>query len=134
VVPELIARGRYPHPWLGVRMMDIGSNLAEALNRHGARFPPGGGVLVVEVVRRGPADRAGIQGAQRIVRYRNLRVPLGGDFILAINGEPVEDQRSLMVLLETRTRVGDRAALTIWREGRTLDLELELGERQDYRR
>jgi S1-C subfamily serine protease len=133
VVPELIARGRYPHPYLGITPMTIGPNLAAALNRAGARVPPGGGLLVAEVVRGGPAHEAGLQGARRIVRVGNLRVPLGGDFILSINGEPLEDRRGLNVLLETKTRVGERATLTIWRGGRTRDVDVVLGERP-YRR
>lgn len=134
VVPELITRGRYPHPWLGVSMMDMGPSLAAALNRAGARVPPGGGVLVVEVFRGEPAHQVGIRGAQRVVRLGNLRVPLGGDFILSINGEPIEDMRSLTVLLETRTRVGERATLSYWRDGQVIDVQLVLGERRSRRR
>jgi S1-C subfamily serine protease len=133
VVPELINRGHYPHPYLGITPMTIGPNLAAALNRAGARVPPGGGVLVAEVLRNGPAYDAGLQGAQRIVRIGNLRVPLGGDFILSINNEPLKDNRSLNVLLETQTRVGERATVSIWREGRTMDVDVVLGERP-YRR
>jgi S1-C subfamily serine protease len=113
--------------------MTIGPNLASALNRAGARVPPGGGILVAEVLRNGPAHEAGLRGAQRIVRIGNLRVPLGGDFILSINDEPLEDNRGLNVLLETQTRVGERAKVSIWRDGRTMDVEIVLGERP-YRR
>jgi S1-C subfamily serine protease len=134
VVPELIARGRYPHPWLGVSMMDIGPSLAAALNRAGARVPPGGGVLVVEVFRGEPAHQVGIRGAQRVVRLGNLRVPLDGDFILSINGEPIEDMRGLTVFLETRTRVGERAMLSYWRDGQVTDVQVVLGERRTRRR
>ncbi len=134
VVPELIARGRYPHPWLGVSMMDLGPSLAAALNRAGARVPPGGGVLVVEVFRGEPAHQVGMRGAQRVVRLGNLRVPLGGDFILSINGEPIEDMRSLTVFLETRTRVGEQAMLSYWRDGRVTDVQVVLGERRTRRR
>ncbi len=134
VVPELIAKGRYPHPWLGITPITIGPNLASALNRAGARVPPGGGVLVAEVLRRGPAHRADIRGAQQIVRVGNYRVPLGGDFILSINEDSVRDRRDLNVILETQTRVGERATLTIWREGRTQEVEVVLEERPDRRR
>jgi S1-C subfamily serine protease len=134
VVPELVANGRYRHPYLGITPITIGSNLASALNRAGARVPPGGGVLVAEVVRRGPAHVAGLQGADRIVRIGNYRVPLGGDFILSINGEPVTDRRSLNVVLETRTRVGETVTVSIWREGRTLDVDVVIGDRPTQRR
>lgn len=129
VVPELIARGRYPHPWLGAQLMDIGPELAAALRRAGVEVPPEGGVLVAEVVPRGPAAQAGLEGARRVARLGNLLVPLGGDFITAIEGEPVRDRRGLTVLLETRTRVGQRVRLTILREGQPRQVEVVLGER-----
>jgi S1-C subfamily serine protease len=56
---------------------------------------------------------------------------LGGDFILSINDDVIKDRRDLNVILETRTRVGERATLTIWREGRTMDVDVVLGERPD---
>jgi S1-C subfamily serine protease len=115
-------------------MMDIGPSLAAALNRAGARVPPGGGVLVVEVFRGEPAHQVGIRGAQRVVRLGNLRVPLDGDFILSINGEPIEDMRGLTVFLETRTRVGERAMLSYWRDGQVTDVQVVLGERRTRRR
>ena len=64
----------------------------------------------------------------------NLRVPLGGDFILSINGEPIEDMRTLTVFLETRTRVGETAMLSYWRDGQVTDVQVVLGERRSRRR
>ncbi|MFQ5789671.1 MAG: S1C family serine protease [Acidobacteriota bacterium] len=129
VVPELIARGRYPHPWLGVQTMDITPRLAAALNRAGLNVPDEGGVLVAEVLRRGPAHRAGLRGARRTARLGNLLIPVGGDFITAINGELVETGQELTVVLETRTRVGEEARLSVWRDGRSIELRVILGER-----
>lgn len=129
VVPELIERGRYAHPWLGVSLMEVSSNLAARLNRSGVRTPGGGGVLVADVVRRGPAASAGIRRPQRMGRLGNLRVPLGADYILAIGDEPVRTRRDLTVLLETQYRVGDTVRISVWRDGRVVELSLELGER-----
>jgi len=129
VVPELIERGRYAHPWLGVSLMEVSSNLAARLNRSGVRTPGGGGVLVAKVIRRGPASAAGIRGPRRMGRLGNLRVPLGADYILAIGDEPVPTRRDLTVVLETQYRVGDIVQVTIWREGRILQIPVELGER-----
>jgi S1-C subfamily serine protease len=129
VVPELIEHGRYPHPWLGVSLMDVSSNLASRLNRNGVRTPGGGGVLVAEVYRRGPASVAGIRGPQRLGRLGNLRIPLGADYILAIGNEPVRTRRDLTVLLESQYRVGDTVSVSIWREGRVVQIPVELGER-----
>lgn len=134
VVPDLIAKGRYAHPWLGVSLMDISGNLATRLNRNGVRTPGGGGVLVAEAPRRGPAGLAGIRGPNQLGQLGNLRIPLGADYILAIDGEPVRTRTDLTVLLESRHRVGDVVKVSIWREGRVLDVSVELGERPQMSR
>jgi len=131
VVPELIARGRYPHPWLGVEPWNVSANLAARLNRAGVRTPGGGGVMVVDVVARGPAAIAGIRGPSEVGLLGNLRVPIGADYILAIEGDPIATDQDLTVLLETKHRVGNRVRVTVWREGQVLDIELALGERPD---
>jgi S1-C subfamily serine protease len=131
VVPELIARGRYAHPWLGVSLMNVSPNLAERLNRSGVRTPGGGGVLVADVVSRGPAASAGIRGPSQMGVMGNLRIPLGADYILAIDGEPLQTDQDLTVLLETKHRVGDRVKVTVWREGQVLDASIVLGERPE---
>jgi S1-C subfamily serine protease len=131
VVPELIARGRYPHPWLGIGPWNVSANLAARLNRAGVRTPGGGGVMVVDIVARGPAAIAGIRGPSEMGLLGNLRVPIGADYILAIDGEPIATDQDLTVLLETKHRVGDRLKVTVWRDGQVLDIEVALGERPD---
>ncbi len=131
VVPELIARGRYAHPWLGVELWNVSANLAARLNRAGVRTPGGGGVMLVGLVARGPAATAGLRGPSEVGLLGNLRVPIGADYILALDGEPVTTDRDITVLLETTHRVGDRVKVTVWREGQVLDIELALGERPD---
>ncbi len=131
VVPELIEHGRYAHPWLGVQLMDVSTNLAARLNRNGVRTPGGGGILVAEALRRGPAGRAGIRGPNRMGRLGNLRIPLGADYILAIEGEPVRTRQELTVVLETKHRVGDVVSVSVWRESRILEFDVELGPRPE---
>ncbi len=131
VVPELIEHGRYAHPWLGVQLMDVSKNLAARLNRNGVRTPGGGGILVAEALRRGPAGRAGIRGPNRMGRLGNLRIPLGADYILAIGGEPVRTRQELTVVLETKHRVGDVVSVSVWRESRVLEFDVELGPRPE---
>jgi S1-C subfamily serine protease len=131
VVPELIARGRYPHPWLGVEPWNVSANLAARLVRAGVRTPGGGGLMVVGLAAGGPAARAGIRGPEEIGLLGNLRIPLGADYILAIEDEPVSSDRDLTILLETKHRVGDRVKVTLWRDGRVQDVQVTLGERPD---
>ena len=131
VVPELIEHGRYAHPWLGVALMDVSKNLAARLNRSGVRTPGGGGILVAEALRRGPAAQVGIRGPNRLGRLGNLRIPLGADYILAIGGEPVRTRQELTVVLETKHRVGDVVSVSVWRESQIVEFDVKLGARPE---
>ena len=92
-----------------------------------------GGLLVLETVRGGPAQRAGLRGADKLLRLGNVQLPVGGDVLLKVKGERVQDVQALTILLETRTRVGEKVVVTVWRAGKLLDLELTLGERSRSR-
>jgi len=131
VVSELIARGRYPHPWLGVNLWPVTPAYAEALSRAGVRVPAEGGLLVADVVPNGPADRAGLRGGQRVLRLGNVRIPVGGDIIHTIDGEAVRNAQDLNVLLETRKRVGETVIVGILRDGRAMSIDVVLGERPE---
>lgn len=129
VVPELIARGRYPHPWLGVSLFDLTAERAELLSRVGVELPVQQGLLVLEVVPGGPAMEAGIRGGQRVVTVGNLRFPAGGDILLAINGQPLRTTQDLTLYLDAQTRVGQKVSVKINREGQELEVDVLLAER-----
>ena len=129
VVPQLIAHGRYPHPWLGVQLLDLTPERARAFRQIGMKVPVEEGVLVIEVVPGSPADQAGIRGGDQIVRLGNALIPLGGDIITAINGGPVADFQGLTVYLETQTQVGDTVEVTIIRDGEEQNVQVTLAER-----
>ena len=129
VVPELIAHGRYPHPWLGVYLLDLTPERAQVLREAGVGMPMDRGLLVLEVVRGGPAARAGLRGGNRTLRMGNILLPVGGDVIVKVDGQEIADNRALNVYLETRKRVGDAVTLTVVRDGREMDLQVTLGER-----
>ena len=129
VVPQLIAQGRYAHPWLGVQPLSLTPDRAQAFREVGMDVPVDEGLLMIEVVAGGPADRAGIRGGDQIVQLGNFRVALGGDIITAINGEPVDDLQELTVYLETETQVGDTIEVTIFRGGEEQSVQVTLTER-----
>ncbi len=129
VVPQLIAHGHYPHPWLGVQLLGLTPERVQAFRQTGMEIPVEEGLLVIEVVPGGAADRAGIRGGDHIVRLGNVRIPLGGDIITAINGEPVTDFQELTVYLETETQVGDTIEVTIIRDGEEQNVLVTLAER-----
>jgi len=129
VVPELIARGYYPHPWLGTQMLPLTPSTAKAFRDAGMNVPVDAGLLVIEAVKGAPADKAGIRGGSRVVRLGRYQIPLDGDIIIAIDGEPVNDFQELTVYLETETTVGDIVDVTIIRDGEKLTVPMALGER-----
>jgi len=131
VVPQLIARGHYPHPWLGVSVLPFEAEGAQILREAGMDVPVDEGLLVAEVVSGSPAAKAGIRGGDRVVRIGNTEVPLGGDIITAINGEPIADFQGLTVYLESETQVGDTVEATLIRDGREMTVSVTLAERPE---
>jgi S1-C subfamily serine protease len=130
VVPQLIANGKYPHPWLGVQLIDITPDRATALQQAGMNVPVQEGVLVAEVVSGSPADKAGIRGGDRMATIGNASIPIGGDIITAINGQAMSSLQQLTVYLETETQVGDTVDVTLIRDGQEMTVKVTLAERQ----
>jgi S1-C subfamily serine protease len=129
VVPELISRGYYPHPWLGTQMLPLTPSTAKAFRDAGMNVSVDAGLLVIEAVKGASADKAGIRGGSRLVRIGRYQIPLDGDITIAIDGEPVNDFQELTVYLETETTVGDTVDVTIIRDGKELTVLLTVGER-----
>jgi S1-C subfamily serine protease len=124
VIPELIAHGRYRHPWLGLVGYSITPERAEALG-----LPVEKGILVARLYRNGPAHKAGIRGGNRQVIIGNDLFWVGGDIITAIDGNEIEDMEDLIAYLERETKVGQTVKLSIIRDGQKKIVEVELGER-----
>ncbi len=131
VVPELIAHGRYGHPWMGVIFFPVGLNaqLAADFERLGVENVPDTGVLVTDVLRGSPADQAGLRAGDTAVTFRRTRINLGGDVIVAINGDPMRTPQELIAYLGAHTWPGEVIDMTVIREGEQLTLSMVLGER-----
>jgi S1-C subfamily serine protease len=128
VVPQLVARGYYPHPWLGIYYLPLSPSTAEPLREAEMNVPVDSGLLVLEVVEGGPAESAGIQGGSRVVRFGNTRVPLDGDIIVAVDGQEIKNFQDLTVYLENQTVVGDTVEVTIIRAGQEQTVQATLAE------
>ena len=124
-VPKLIADGRYAHPWLGITGQDIDNLVAEELE-----LPVRRGVLVQSAFQDGPAGLAGLRGGgqEREVEGAFRIVRIGGDIIVRIDGQSVEEMDDLITYLETR-QVGQQVVLTIVRGSDERQVEVTLEER-----
>ncbi len=129
VVPVLIRDGRYPHPSLGVRVIELTPQRAALFRRAGVQLPDQG-LLIADLVMNGPAARAGLRGPDRLVRVGNVNLPLGGDVIIAINDQPITTSQDLIVYLETQTQVGETVRVKVLRDGREQVLPVTLAELQ----
>ncbi|PYT14594.1 MAG: peptidase S1 [Acidobacteria bacterium] len=112
---------------LGVSTVFIAGDLAEALH-----LPASGGLLIQGVASGSGADQAGLRGARDEVRVGNQRLGVGGDFITAIDGKPVTEPDSVTRAI-SRKRPGDVIDLTIFRNGRTTNVKVKLGEAPEDR-
>jgi S1-C subfamily serine protease len=131
VVPQLITEGRYAHPWLGVRLLDITPDRAQMLNDAGAKLTVTEGVMIVEVVSGGPAAKAGLRSGDRVAVVGNARIPVGGDVILAINGQRVTSIEALTTTLDAMTQVGETVAVAVNRAGNEIVVSVVLTERPE---
>ncbi|HYX54630.1 MAG TPA: trypsin-like peptidase domain-containing protein [Nitrososphaeraceae archaeon] len=122
IVPALIEKGNYTHPWLGLTVATLTSDLAESVGGLERNFK---GVLVDSIVRNGPADKAGVNGSITD-QYGEKH---GGDIITAVDGHNVIRTEDLVSYLEEHKKVGDKITLTIYRNGQFIDLEMILQER-----
>lgn len=98
----VVSRGR-----MGVEIGDLSKDVAENLGLGKAQ-----GALVAKVEANGPADRAGIQE---------------GDVILKFNGMPIE-KRSDLPRLVGATKPGSKATVSVWRKGAAKDILITVGE------
>jgi S1-C subfamily serine protease len=123
LLPQLIAKGRVSHPWLGVAGLDITPEAAKAL-----KLPTQEGILVVQVSPKGPAARAGIRGSTKRTRVGNILVSVGGDIIVAVDGHKVSSIDEMTAYLDGERKVGDEVKMDLLRDGRSLSLAVRLGE------
>jgi len=124
ILPDLLALGRYRHPWLGVRdVYNITPGLAEVL-----KLPATSGLLLVQTYTGSPLEGAGVRSAQQAVIIGNQRVYTGGDILIAVDGKPIASLDQLEALVEKSYMVGDSMTLTVIRDGQTLPIVAELVE------
>src|ERR1041385_3396505 len=122
VLNDLVTLGRVRRPAFGVRTIPIGPELADQMG-----LASDYGLLIVQVVQGSAADRAGLRGGSERAYLGNMPIMLGGDLIVAIDGQDVQDQQDLSQIMNNH-RAGDTVKVTIYRGKKKIDVNVVLGE------
>jgi len=122
VLDDLVTLGRVRRPALGIRSLPIGPEAARRLG-----LAADSGVLIVQVVPGSAAERAGLRAGNQRVYIGNTPILLGGDLIVAIDGEPIADTSDLAHLMN-KHRAGDTVRVTIYRGKQKMEVNVTLGE------
>lgn len=96
--------------WLGVTIQDVDENTSKALGLDGSS-----GALVGNTMENEPAAKAGIRD---------------GDVIIAVDHKSIDDSAALLRAIADKSP-GSTAVITIWRNGKKMDISVILGERKN---
>ena len=108
VMEQIIQKGSVTRGWIGVGVQDITAELAQSLKLSAVR-----GVLITQVERGSPADKAGIKP---------------GDILIAVNDKAVADTTTMLNLIASLPP-GQQAAIRLSRNQAETDLTVTIGRR-----
>ena len=110
IANALMVHGKVERGWLGVSIRDLTPELAKEVHA-----PTLAGALVADVVKGGPAEKAGVKK---------------NDVIVAYEGKDVPDSATLRNEV-AQTSIGQKVSLTILREGRKERLTVIVGNLEE---
>jgi serine protease Do len=110
ILEDLKTKGKVTRGWLGISIQNISDDIAKSMNYKNKE-----GVLVSDVFKDDPADKAGIKV---------------GDVITEINGRSIKDSQDLLLTIAS-LRVGEKANVKVWRDGKNLSFSVLVAERKD---
>ncbi len=124
-VAQLREDGVAEYAYMGVSSQALYPQLARKL---GLDTTFGG--LISEVVSGGPAEEAGLEGANDKLRFQAAEYRTGGDVILQVDGQNIVEENDLARVISAH-KPGDMVTLTVLHDNRREHVELTLGKRPD---
>ncbi len=122
VLGDIEKFGHSRRPSLGIASLPIGPELAQQMG-----LAANSGMLIQQLVPGGAAQQAGLRGGQERALLGNYQILLGGDLIVAINGQSVSSAQDIADIMD-RHQVGDAVTVTFYRGQRRMTARLALGE------
>ncbi len=126
VLDDFAKYGRVRRPSLDVDTLPISPDISEQIG-----LPADYGLLVQRVLPGGAAERAGLRGGHQQMYKGNTPVTLGGDLIIALDGQEIATPQDLSVAMNAH-RAGDAVTLTIFRGQRRMDVKVVLGDAKEH--
>jgi S1-C subfamily serine protease len=124
VVEQIEQHGEVKHAFLGINGGSVTPAVAKAL-----KLPVDKGVLINEVVKGGPADKAGVEGGDTEATIEGAEVTLGGDIITEVDGKPIGSMEDVINAVN-EAQPGDKMELTLLRgDNETKHVTVTLGVR-----
>jgi S1-C subfamily serine protease len=123
VVPELLTKGYVTYPWVGATIQSLTPEIAKHRKLKMER-----GAMIAEVVKGGPADRAGLRGGNQRVQVGNMIVLVGGDIVVKADQQDVKTNDELIRYIREK-KPGDSILLKVFRKDAFMDVKVTLGER-----
>ncbi len=124
-IDDFAKYGRVRRPTLDISTIAIGPDIAEQIG-----LPADYGVLIERVLPGGAAERAGLRGGTQRMYQGNEPVMLGGDLIVGMEGQEIQNAQDLSGALNSH-HAGDTVALTVFRGRRKMDVKVTLGDAKD---
>jgi len=107
---QIVATGKVRHAQLGVAVQEVNQAFAESF-----QLDKPEGALVASVTKDSPADKAGLQA---------------GDVIRQVDGQPIVASGDLPAWVG-QAQPGQKARLSVWRQGKPVELTVTLGDASD---
>jgi S1-C subfamily serine protease len=125
VLDDFAKYGYVRRPSLDVVTFPVGPDIAEQIG-----LAADYGVLIERVLPGGAADKAGLRGGTQRAYQGNTPVMLGGDLIIAMDGQEITSPQDLQAAMNSH-RAGDTVTVTVFRGRRRMDVPVKLGDARD---
>lgn len=122
VLADIQKFGHSRRPSLGIASLPVGPELAQQMG-----LAANSGILIDQLVPGGAAEQAGLRGGSERALLGNMQILLGGDLIVAINGQAVSSKEDISDIMD-KHQVGDVVTVTFYRGQRRMAARLTLGE------
>jgi S1-C subfamily serine protease len=117
--------GYVRRPTLDIQTIPVGPDIAEQIG-----LPADYGILIERVLPGGAAEKAGLHGGSQRAYQGNMPVMLGGDLIVAMDGDEITSPQDLSAAMNSH-RAGDTVTLTIYRGRKRMNVKVTLGDAKD---